>query len=52
MADSTRLPGETYTAGIEVLRQVLGDAHVDRATSNDFTDEFQEMITRYAWGII
>ncbi|GAA4364498.1 4-carboxymuconolactone decarboxylase [Paeniglutamicibacter cryotolerans] len=54
MADSTRLPGDTYDAGFEVRRQVLGDAHVDRATSssNDFTDEFQEMITRYAWGTI
>ncbi|MGP5650079.1 4-carboxymuconolactone decarboxylase [Glutamicibacter arilaitensis] len=54
MADSPRLPGDTYDAGMEVRRQVLGNEHVDRSTrnSNEFTDEFQEMITRYAWGTI
>jgi 4-carboxymuconolactone decarboxylase len=38
--------------GMEVRREVLGDAHVDRATENatDFTRPFQEMITRSAWG--
>ena len=37
-----------------VRRQVLGDAHVDRATASktEFTAEFQEFITRYAWGAI
>lgn len=40
-----------YTAGISVRRQVLGDAHVDRATAaaTDLTRDFQEFITRYAW---
>ncbi|GAA1414920.1 hypothetical protein AUR04nite_18110 [Glutamicibacter uratoxydans] len=54
MTDSQRHPGDTYDAGMEVRREVLGSEHVDRATStsNDFTDEFQEMITRYAWGTI
>jgi 4-carboxymuconolactone decarboxylase len=35
-----------------VRREVLGDAHVDRANANkdDFTDDFQDMITRIAWG--
>jgi 3-oxoadipate enol-lactonase / 4-carboxymuconolactone decarboxylase len=35
-------------------REVLGDAHVDRAVANttDFTHEFQHMLTRYAWGEI
>lgn len=43
---------EQYQAGMQVRRQVLGDAHVDRATANatDFTADFQEFITRYAWG--
>ncbi len=43
-----------YDAGMKVRRQVLGDAHVDRATANasDLTGEFQDMITRYAWGEI
>ena len=38
-----------------VRREVLGDAHVDRAAgarTTDFTREFQELITRYAWGAI
>lgn len=54
MTDSPRLPGDTYDAGLEVRKQVLGTEHVARATANstNFTDEFQEMITRYAWGTI
>ncbi|GHD06681.1 bifunctional 3-oxoadipate enol-lactonase/4-carboxymuconolactone decarboxylase PcaDC [Zhihengliuella salsuginis] len=49
-----RLPGDPYDAGMGVRRQVLGDAHVDRANAgvDPFTAEFQEMITRYAWGTI
>jgi 3-oxoadipate enol-lactonase/4-carboxymuconolactone decarboxylase len=41
-------------AGFKVRRSVLGDAHVDRAIAGTtaFTDEFQELITRYAWGTI
>jgi 4-carboxymuconolactone decarboxylase len=41
-------------AGMEVRREVLGDAHVDRAISRttDFTADFQDFITRYAWGEI
>jgi len=40
--------------GMEIRRAVLGDAHVDRAESkrNAFNDEFQNLITRYAWGEI
>ena len=35
-------------------RAVLGDAHVDRANAatTDFTRDFQQLITRYAWGAI
>lgn len=50
--------GQTSTdplqAGTRVRRSVLGDAHVDQATAaaNDFTREFQTLITRYAWGTI
>jgi 3-oxoadipate enol-lactonase/4-carboxymuconolactone decarboxylase len=41
-----------YDAGMKVRREVLGDEHVDRATANatPVTEEFQEFITRYAWG--
>jgi 3-oxoadipate enol-lactonase / 4-carboxymuconolactone decarboxylase len=40
--------------GFEIRRAVLGDAHVDRAiaATTDFTKDFQELITRYAWGTI
>jgi 3-oxoadipate enol-lactonase/4-carboxymuconolactone decarboxylase len=44
----------TYEAGMAVRREVLGDDHVDRANASitDFTRDFQELITRYAWGSI
>jgi 4-carboxymuconolactone decarboxylase len=40
--------------GMTVRREVLGDAHVDRAEARktDFTADFQDFITRYAWGEI
>lgn len=41
--------------GMSVRRAVLGDAHVDRASSKSadpFQAEFQDLITRYAWGEI
>ncbi|MFE6645565.1 alpha/beta fold hydrolase [Nocardioides sp. NPDC057772] len=43
-----------YAAGMNVRRQVLGDAHVDRATAaiTDITRDYQDLITRYAWGTI
>lgn len=45
---------ERYTKGLEVRRAVLGDAHVDRSVQNlnAFNGEFQDLITRYAWGTI
>ena len=43
-----------YDAGMKVRREVLGDEHVDRAVAGttDFTRDFQDLITRYAWGEI
>jgi 4-carboxymuconolactone decarboxylase len=40
--------------GMEVRREVLGDEHVDEAVARttEFTAEFQDLITRYAWGEI
>jgi 4-carboxymuconolactone decarboxylase len=40
--------------GMKVRREVLGDAHVDRSIANRdaFNEEFQDFITRYAWGEI
>ena len=45
---------ERHAAGLEIRRTVLGDAHVDRAIARttDLTAEFQDLITRYAWGEI
>jgi 4-carboxymuconolactone decarboxylase len=47
MDDSDRLE-----QGMQVRREVLGDAHVDRAIAGTtaFTEPFQDFITRYAWG--
>ncbi|WP_189215861.1 MULTISPECIES: bifunctional 3-oxoadipate enol-lactonase/4-carboxymuconolactone decarboxylase PcaDC [Streptomyces] len=43
---------DPYDTGLKVRREVLGDAHVDRALSSadDFSGDFQEFLTRYAWG--
>ena len=45
---------ENFKNGMVVRRAVLGDSHVDQAEAKktDFTEEFQEFITRYAWGEI
>jgi 4-carboxymuconolactone decarboxylase len=45
---------ERRSAGMKARRRVLGDAHVDRATAHAsaVTAEFQDLITRYAWGEI
>jgi 4-carboxymuconolactone decarboxylase len=43
-----------HDRGMEVRREVLGDDHVDRAIArtSEFTADFQDLITRYAWGEI
>lgn len=45
---------EHYQQGMEVRRAVLGDSHVDRTLSQltPLNEEFQNFITRYAWGDI
>ncbi|MGW1023723.1 bifunctional 3-oxoadipate enol-lactonase/4-carboxymuconolactone decarboxylase PcaDC [Streptomyces sp. NPDC002577] len=45
---------DPYEAGLKVRREVLGDAHVDQAlaAADDFSGDFQDLITRYAWGEI
>lgn len=47
-------PGTAYDAGMVVRREVLGEAHVGRATAatTDLTRDFQELVTEYAWGRI
>jgi 4-carboxymuconolactone decarboxylase len=41
-----------HEQGMRVRREVLGDEHVDRAIEHttDLTRDFQDLITRYAWG--
>ena len=43
-----------FNDGMKVRREVLGAQHVDKAESkkDDFTEDFQNLITRYAWGEI
>ena len=45
---------ERYDEGMRTRREVLGDAHVDRAEARktEFTNDFQSFITRTAWGEI
>ena len=45
---------EQYDRGMKVRREVLGDEHVDGAIerTTEFTADFQDLITRYAWGEI
>jgi 4-carboxymuconolactone decarboxylase len=44
----------TQESGMKVRREILGDEHVDAAVerTTDFTADFQDLITRYAWGEI
>ena len=44
----------SHDDGMRVRREVLGDTHVDRATAatTPFTEDFQDLVTRYAWGEI
>lgn len=45
---------QRYEQGLKTRRAVLGDAHVDASLKkkNEFTEEFQNFLTRYAWGEI
>lgn len=45
---------EKYEAGMRIRREVLGDAHVDRAEANktEFDTDFQRLITEMAWGSV
>jgi 3-oxoadipate enol-lactonase/4-carboxymuconolactone decarboxylase len=49
-----RATTDSLEGGFAVRRKILGNAHVDRsiAGTTEFTREFQELITRYAWGTV
>ena len=46
------MPDEKFDRGMIVRRAVLGEEYVDRAQAGttEFTRDFQELLTRYAWG--
>jgi len=48
------LSGDSHKIGMKMRRQVLGDAHVDRAEANTtaFDADFQRFITEGAWGSV
>jgi 4-carboxymuconolactone decarboxylase len=52
MRPSSSPSEDPRAAGEAVRREVLGDAHVDRSAerTTPFTADFQDFITRYAWG--
>ncbi|MFF9143634.1 alpha/beta fold hydrolase [Streptomyces sp. NPDC014861] len=41
---------DPYERGLGLRREILGDAHVDRALADEDAGDFQELVTRYAWG--
>ncbi|MFB7939170.1 alpha/beta fold hydrolase [Streptomyces sp. NPDC056049] len=53
-AEEGEEPEETrpdpYEKGLGLRREILGDAHVDRALADEDAGDFQELVTRYAWG--
>jgi 4-carboxymuconolactone decarboxylase len=48
------MPDQRYEQGMRLRREVLGDAHVDRAAANQtpFDADFQRFITEVAWGTV
>ena len=54
MGRPDRTESEARADGMVVRREVLSDAHVDSAEADKtgFTESFQDLITRYAWGEI
>lgn len=52
MSDDTKTTKAVFEEGMARRREILGNAHVDRAEKNksSFDADFQEFITKYAWG--
>lgn len=53
-ADDTTTHAETYEAGLEMRKQVLGKEHVERSMGkvSEFARPIQELVTEYCWGAI
>lgn len=45
---------QTYEAGLQVRREVLGEAHVERSLAqvSEFSRPIQELVTEYCWGVV
>ncbi|MDP9310989.1 MAG: carboxymuconolactone decarboxylase family protein [Chloroflexota bacterium] len=45
---------DLYLKGMQIRREVLGDAYVDNALQNmnDFNQDFQRLVTEYCWGAL
>ncbi|MFC8273313.1 alpha/beta fold hydrolase [Streptomyces sp. NPDC057271] len=41
---------DPYDQGLKLRREILGDAHVDEALTDEYGADFQALVTRYAWG--
>ncbi|MFI8519592.1 alpha/beta fold hydrolase [Streptomyces sp. NPDC085481] len=41
---------DPYESGLKLRREILGDAHVDEVLEDDFGTDFQNLVTRFAWG--
>ena len=54
MTDQPAAHHDPYEAGMKVRREVLGEAHVEgaEAAKTPFNEDFQALITRYAWGSV
>ncbi len=54
IADANKSRQDVYNEGMAVRREVLGAEHVDRANAgkDEFTTDFQDLITQYAWGTV
>ncbi|WP_134739321.1 alpha/beta fold hydrolase [Nocardioides sp. 503] len=54
LGEPEQASGSWHEVGLAVRREVLGDAHVDRALAGttDFTRDFQELVTEYEWGAV
>ena len=48
------MSNEMYEKGLQIRREVLGDAYVDRAigSADDFNRDFQAILTEYCWGAV
>ncbi len=48
------MPDDLYSKGMQIRREVLGDAYVDNALQNmnDFNQDFQRLVTEYCWGAL